>query len=170
MLCSWRKVQQNLEVAMGQVSGPVQFNSVAQSCLTLCDPWNAVHQAPLSRTNSQSLLKLAQTHPPIGNAIQPSPPLSSPSPPALSLFQHQGLFHQVSSSHQVGKVLLLQLQHKPYQLIFRVDFLYDWLVYLLAIQVTLKNLQHHSTKASILQHSAFFIVHSHIHTWLLEKP
>ena len=76
------------------------------------------------------LLELAQTPVHwIGDAIQPSHPLSSPSPPALSLPQHQGIFQWVSSSHQVAKVLLLQPQHQSFQWIFRVDFLYYWLVW-----------------------------------------
>ena len=58
----------------------------------------------------------------VGDAIQPSHPLSSPSPPALNLSQHQGLFLWVSSSHQVAKVLELQLQHQSFQWIFRTDF------------------------------------------------
>ena len=63
----------------------------------------------------------------VSNAIQPSHPLSSPSPPALNLSQHQGLSQWVISSHQVAKVLELQLQHQSFQWIFRVDFLQDWL-------------------------------------------
>ena len=59
--------------------------------------------------------ELAQTHVHrVGDAIQPSHPLSSPSPPAFSLSQHQGLFQRVSSSHQVAKVLELQLQHQSF--------------------------------------------------------
>ena len=76
------------------------------------------------------LLDFAQTHAHwVGDAIQRSHPLSSPSPPALNLPQHQGLFKWVSSSHQVVKVLELQLQHQSFQWIFRVDFLKDWLVW-----------------------------------------
>ena len=63
------------------------------------------------------------------DAIQPSHPLLPPSPPALNLSQHQGLFQWVSSSHQVAKVLKLQLQHQSFQWIFRTDFLWDWLVW-----------------------------------------
>ena len=59
----------------------------------------------------------------IGDAIQPSQPLLSPSPPAFNLSQHQGLFQWVSSSHQVAKVLEFQLQHRSFQWIFRTDFL-----------------------------------------------
>ena len=64
----------------------------------------------------------------VGDAIQPSHPLSSPSPPAFNLSQHQGLFQWVSSSHQVAKVLEFQLQHQSFQWTFRIDFLYDSLV------------------------------------------
>ena len=59
----------------------------------------------------------------VSDAIQPSHPLLSPSPPALNLSQHQGLFHWVSSSYQVAKILEFQLQHKSFQWIFRTDFL-----------------------------------------------
>ena len=97
------------------------------------------------------LPELAQTHVHwVSDAIQPSHPLSSPSP-ALNLSQHQGLFKWVSSSHQLAKVLEFQLQHQSFQWIPRTD--------LLAVQWTLKSLlQHHSSKASILLRSAFFIV------------
>ena len=72
----------------------------------------------------QQLPELAQTQVhQVGNAIQPSHPLSSPSPPTFNLSQHQGLFKWVSSSHQVAKVLEFQLQHQSCQWIFRVDFL-----------------------------------------------
>ena len=63
-----------------------------------------------------------------GDAIQPSHPLLSPSPPAFNLSQHQGLFQWVSYSHQVAKVLEFQLQHQSFQWMFRTDFLQDRLV------------------------------------------
>ena len=63
----------------------------------------------------------------VRDAIQPSHPLSSPSPPSSNLSQHQGLFQWVSSLHQVAKVLEFQLQHQSFQWIFRTDFLEDWL-------------------------------------------
>ena len=76
------------------------------------------------------LPKLAQIHVHrVGDAIQSSNPLSSPSPPAFNLSQHQGLFQWVSSLYQVGKVLEFQLQHQSLQWIFRTDFLKDWLVF-----------------------------------------
>jgi len=69
--------------------------------------------------------ELAQTHGhQVGDAIQPSHPLSSPSSPTFNLSQHQGLFQCVGTSHQVVKVLELQLQHQSFQRIFRTDFLY----------------------------------------------
>ena len=99
---------------------------------------------------------LTQTHVHrVGDAIQPSHPLSSPSP-AFNLSQHQGLFKWLSSSHQMTKVLEFQLQHQSFQ--WLISFKIDWFD-LLEVQGTTKNLvQHHSSKASILQHSAFFIV------------
>ena len=106
------------------------------------------------------LPEFTQTHVQwVGDAIQPCHPLLSPSPPAFNLSQHQGLFQWVSSLHQVTKVLVsastsvlpMNIQDwSPYKM--------DWLD-LLAVQGTLKSfLQHHSSKASILQCSAFFIV------------
>ena len=106
------------------------------------------------------LLEPTQTHVHwVGDASQPSYSPLSPAPPAFNLSQHQGLFRWVSFSHQVAKVLELQLQHQSFQWIFRTNFFrIDWF-HLLAVQGTLKSLlQHHSSKASILWHSAFFIV------------
>ena len=105
------------------------------------------------------LLEFTQTHVHrVGDVIQPSHPLSSPSPPALNLSQHHGLFQWVSSSHQVARVLEFQLQHQSfYEYSGLISFRMDWLD-LLAVQGTLKSLLHHSSKASILRCSAFFIV------------
>ena len=64
--------------------------SVTKSCQILCDPWTAAYQAPLCLTISQSLLKLTFTE--LMMSIQPSHPLSPPSPPVLNLSQHHGLF------------------------------------------------------------------------------
>ena len=64
----------------------------------------------------------------VSDAIQPSHPLLSPSPPDLNLSQHQGLFKWVSSSHQVAKLLEFQLQHQSLQWTPRTDLLLDWLV------------------------------------------
>ena len=100
-----------------------QFSSVQFSCSVVSDsatPWTVAHQAFLSITNSQSLLKLMSIE---SDAIQPSHPLSSPSPPAFNFSQHQGLFPWVSSSHQVAKVLEFRLQHQSFQGTFRTDFI-----------------------------------------------
>ena len=81
----------------------IQFSSVAQSCPILFDPMN--RSTPGLPVHHQ-LPESTQTHVHwVGDAIQPSHPLSSPSPPALNLSQHQCLFKWVSSSHQVAKVL-----------------------------------------------------------------
>ena len=93
-----------------------QFCSAAQSCPTLCDPIN--HSTPGLPVHHQ-LPEFIQTHVhQVGDAIQPSHPLLSPSPPTFNLSQHQGLFKWVSSSHQVAKVLEFQLQHQSFQWIF----------------------------------------------------
>ena len=104
----------------------------------------------------------------VGDAIQPSHPLLSPSLPAPNPSEHQGLFKWVSCLHQVAKVLEFQLQHQSFQWTPRlISFRMDWLD-LLAVQGTLKGLrQHHSSKASVLWRSAFFTVqfsHSYMTT------
>ena len=99
----------------------LQFSSVAQLCLTLRDPMN--RSTPGLPVHHQ-LPEFTQTHVHwVGDAIQPSHPLSSPSPPAHKLSQHQGLFKWVSSLHQVAKGLEFQLQHQSFQWIFRTYFL-----------------------------------------------
>ena len=65
----------------------------------------------------------------VGDAIQPSHPLLTSSPPAFHLSQHQEIFQWVSSSHQVAKILAFKFQHQSFQWIFRTDFLEDWLVW-----------------------------------------
>ena len=108
--------------------------------------------SPTPRAYSNSCPLCQWCHPTISSLL-------SPSPSTLSLSQHQGLFKWVDSSHQVARILEFQLQHQSFQWIYRVDFpRMDWLD-LLAVQRTPKSLlQHHSSKASILWHSAFFIV------------
>ena len=94
----------------------------------------------------------------ISDAIQPPHPLSSPSSPALNPSQHQGIFQWVNFLHQMAKVLEPRLQHQSFQWIFRISFSMNWLD-LLGVQETPKSLlQHHSSKASILWRSAFFVV------------
>ena len=94
------------------VLGSVQFSSVAQSCPTLCDPMN--HSTPGLPVHHQQL-ESTQTHVHrVGDAIQPSHPLPSPSPSALNLPHHQRPFTLVSSSHQVARILEFELQHQSY--------------------------------------------------------
>ena len=91
----------------------VQFSSVAQLCPTLCNPMN--RSMPGLPVHHQ-LLKFTQTHAHrAGDAIQPSHPLSSPSPPAPNPSQHHRLFQRVNCSHEVAKVLEFQLQHLSFQ-------------------------------------------------------
>ena len=97
-----------------------QFSSVAQSCLTLC---NTMDCSTPALSVHHKLPEFTQTHIHwVSDAIQSSHPLSSLSPPAFNLSQHQGLFQWVSSSHQVAKVLDFQLQHQFFEWIFRTDF------------------------------------------------
>ena len=99
----------------------IYFSSVAQSCPTLCDPMNrSTPGLPVHHKLPES----TQIHVhQVSNAIEPSYPLSSPSSPALSLSQHQGLFKWVSCSYQMAKVLEFQLQHQSLQWTLRTDFL-----------------------------------------------
>ena len=132
-----------------------QFSSVAHSCPTLCDTMNRSmpglsvhHQLPEPTQNHVHW---------VSDAIQPSYPLSSPSPPAFNLSQHQGLFQWVSSSHRVAKWRFNFNISPSNEYSGLISFRMDWLD-LLAVQGTLKSLlQHHSLKASILRCSAFFM-------------
>ena len=157
----------------------IQFSSVAQLCPTLCNPLNRstpglpVHHHLPEFTQTQ-------VHQ-VGDDIQPSHPLSSPSPPAPNHSQHQDLFQWINSLHEVAKVSEFQLQHRPCNEHPKlISFRMDWLD-LLAVQGTLKSLlQHHSLQASILWHSAFFTVqlsHPHMTTgqgmrlrWATPRP
>ena len=127
-----------------------QFSSVAQSCLTLCDPMDC--STPGLPVHHQ-LPEFIQTHlHQVNDTTQPPHPLSSPSPPTFSLSQHQGLFQRPSGGQRIGSSISPSNEYSG--LIFRMD----WLDFL-AVQGTLKSLlQHHSLKPSILQWSAFFIV------------
>ena len=132
------------------------FVLVSQSCLTLCDPMNrgtpglpVHHQLPES----------TQTHVRrVDDAIQPSHPLSAPSPAAFSLSQHQGLSSESVLLIRWPKYWSFSFSISPSEHSGLISFRMDWLA-LLAVQGTLKSLfQHHSSKASVLWHSAFFIV------------
>ena len=145
-----------------------QFSSVAQSCSTLCDPMNP--STPGLPVHHQ-LPEFTQSHVHwVGDAIQPSHPLLSPSPPAPNPSQHQGFSNESSLCMRWPKYWSFSFSIIPSKehpgLIFRMD----WLD-LLAVQGTLKSLlQHHSSKASILWCSAFFTVHlSHPYMTTLGK-
>ena len=133
-----------------------QFSSVAQSCPTLCNPMGC--STPGFLVNHQ-LLEPTQTHiHRIGDAIPPSHPLSSPSPPAFNLSQPHSLFHWVSSSHRWPKYWSFSFSISPSNKYSGlISFRMDWLE-LLVVQGTVKILQHHSSKALVLWCSAFFIV------------
>ena len=101
--------------------------SVAKPCLTVCDPMDC---STPSFPVLHYLPEFAQTHVDwVNDAIQPSHPLLFPSPPAFYISQHQVLFQCVGFLHQMAKVLGLQLQQQSFQWIFRVDFLWDWLIW-----------------------------------------
>ena len=120
-------------------------------------PWTAACQVSLSSTIYWSLLKLMSIE-----SVMPSnrPILCCPLFLLPSIFTSIRVFFQwVGSLYQVAKILELQLQHQSFWRIFKVDVLWDWLVWIFAVQGTLKSLlQLHCLKASILSHSAFFIV------------
>ena len=136
------------------------FGSVAQSSPTLCNtmacsmPGLPVHHQFPEFTHTYVHW--------VGDAIQPSHPLLSPSPPTFNLPQHQGLFKWVSSSHQVAKYwsfsFNINISNEHWGLI---SFRMDWLD-LPTVQGTLKSLfEHNSSKASILWHSFFTVELSH---------
>ena len=132
-------------------------SSVAQLCLTVCDPMDcSMPGLPVHRQLPEPI-QTPVHH--IGDAIQPSYPQSSPSPPAFNLSQDQGLFHESVLHIRWPKywsfsISISSSKEYPGVISFRID----WLG-LLAVQGTLKSLlQHHSSEASILQHLAFFIV------------
>ena len=135
----------------------VQFSSVTQSCPILCDPMN--HSTPGLPVHPQ-LPKFTQTHVHrVGDAIQPSDPLSSPSPPALNLSQHQGLFNESALGMRWPKYWSFSFSISPSnEHPGLISFRMDWLE-LLVVQGTLKILIHYQgSKASILWCSAFIIV------------
>ena len=151
----------------------IQFSSVAQSCLTLCDPMN--RSTPGLLVHHQ-LPESTQTHIHwVGDAIQPSHPLSSPSPPALNISQHQGLFQWVSSSYlgiRWPKYWSFSFNISPSnEYPGLISFRMDWLD-LLAAQ---KGLSRVFSNTTVQKHQFFraqisLQSNSHIHTWPLEKP
>ena len=148
----------------------VQFSSVAQWCLTLCDPMN--RSTPGLPVHHQ-LPEFTQTHAhQVSDAIKPSHPLSSPSPPAPNPCHHQGLFQWVNSSHEVAKVLEFQLQHQSFQRTPKDLSPLGWTCWVFLPSKGLSRVFYNTT----VQKHQFFCAHlssqsnSHIHTWPLEKP
>ena len=147
----------------------IQFSSVVQSSPTLCDP---VNRSKPGLPIHHQLPQLTQTHVHwVGDAIQPSHPLSSPSTPAFDLSQHQGLFQWVSSSHQVTKVLEFQLQHQSFQNTQGWSALGStgW------ISLQSKGLSRVFSNTTLQKYQFFSAQlssqsNSHIHIWPLEKP
>ena len=138
----------------------VQFSSITQSCLT---HWASKDYSTPHLPVHHQLPEHTQTHlHQVSDAIKPSHPLSSPSPPAFNLSLHQGLFQGVSSLHQVAKVLAFQLQHQSFQWMFRTDFLYG-------ISLQSKGLSRVFSNTTVQKHQFFGTQlsvqsNSHIHT------
>ena len=149
------------------VEGRTKFSSVQSlSHVWLCDPMDC--STPGFPVHHQ-LLEFTRTHIHwVSDAIQPSHLLSFLFPPSLNLVQHQGLFQWVSSSHQVAKVLELQLQHQSFQWRFPLE-----LTGLFSLHS--KGFSRVFSNTTVQKHQFFSAQlslwsNSHIHTWLLEKP
>ena len=141
----------------------LQVRFVVQFCLTLCYPMDCSTPGfPVLHY----LLEFVQTHVHwVSDAIQPSHPLLSPSPPALNLSQSFPTSRFFSSGGQSFSFSISPSNEYSGLISFRIDWFGPW------CQRSLKNLfQHRNSKASVLWHSAFFISSSHIDTWLPEKP
>ena len=150
---------------MLHISLPVPVQSLSRVRL-FATQWTAACQASLSITNSRSLSKPMSI---VGDAIQPSHPLSSPSPPALNLSQNQGLSNESALHIRWPKYWSFSFSISPsneYSGLISLGL--TGLISLQSKGLSKSLLQHHSSKASILQHSALWS-NSHIHTWLLEK-
>ena len=140
----WTEEQSGLQSMGSQGVGSVQFSSVAQSCPTLCNPMN--RSSPGLPVHHQ-LLEFTQTHVQVGDAMQPSHPLSSPFPPALippsiRVFSNESNLHIRWPDFWSFSFSISPSNEHPGLVSFRMD----WLA-LLAVQGTLKSLlQHHSSK------------------------
>ena len=143
----------------------LHFNSVTQSCRTLCNGLQHARipcPSPTHRACSNQCPLSRWCHPTISSSVVPFSPCLQP-------FPASGSFQWVSYSHQVAKILEFQLQHQSFQWIFRTDFLYNWLVWSpcsprdsRVFNTTVRKHQFISTQLSSWSNS-------HIHTWLLEE-
>ena len=155
-------------IPTGSSEANPSISSVQFSC-SVCNPMDC--STPGLPVYDQ-LPESAQTHVHwVGDAIQPSHPLSSPSPSALNLSQHQGLFQWLSSSHHMAKVLEFQLQHQS------IQNTQDWspLGWTGWISLQSKGLSIVLSNTTVQKHQFFGAQlssqsNSHIHTWPLEKP
>ena len=150
-------------------SSQTQFSSVTQSCPTVCNP---INRSTPGLPVHHKLPELTQTHVHrVGDAIQPSHPLSSPSPPAPNPSQHQGLSQWVNSSHEVAKVLGVSASTSVLPMHTQ-----DWspLGWTGWISLQSKGFSRVFSNTTVQKHQFFSAQlssqsNSHIHTWLLEK-
>ena len=146
-----------------------RLSLVSRSYPTLCDPMDCSTQG---RPVHDQLPEFTQTHVHwVGDTIQPSHPLASPSPPTLNLSQHKGLFQWVSSSHEVAKLLEFQPQHQSFQRKPNWSPL-GWTGW---ISLQSKGLSRVFSNTTLQKHQFFgaqpsLQSNSHIHTWPQEKP
>ena len=146
-----------------------QFSSVAQSCPILCHPMDC--SMPGFPVHYQ-LPELTQTHVHwLGDAIQPSHPLSSPSPPAFNISQHQGIFQWVSSSHQVAKVFWVSASASVFPMNTQDWFPLGWTGLILQSKRFSRVFSNDIVqKHQFFGTQPFLESNSHIHPWLLDKP
>ena len=148
----------------------LQFSSVAQSCPTLCDPMD--YSTPGLLVHYQ-FPEFTQIHVHwISDAIQPSHPLSSPSPPSLNLSQHQGLFKWVKFSYQLSKVLEASASTSVLPMTIQDWFSLRWTGW---ISLQSKGLSRVFSNTTVQKHQFFgtqlsLYSNSPIHSWLLKKP
>ena len=164
MLCGVKKLRKLYDKKYRR--GWLEFSSVAQSCLTLCDPWIAARQASLSITNSRSLLKLMpiklvmpSTHLIFCRPLLLLPPI----PPSIRVFSNKSTLRMRWPKYWSFSFSISPSNEYPGLICFRMD----WLDLFVVQGIPKSLLQHHSSKLSTLQRSAFFVSNSHIHTWPL---
>ena len=162
-------MEKSMEVPQ-KLKWKLPFSSVAQSCPTLCDPMDcSMPGFPVHHQLSE--FTQTQVHW-VGDAIQPSHPLLTPSPPTFNLSQHQGLFQWVSSLHQVAKVLGVSASASVLPMYIQDWFLLGWTGW---ISLQSERLSRVFSSTTVQKHQFFSTLPSlwsisHICPWLLEKP